>query len=118
MARDVLVGVASLDTRLDITSSQVQMVRTDDSAPAELDIGLTRRQQQVEFIESKVRFLGYVPTKIPTGIKKKIMAECQRAAPRLFGVGNAPFNAAWQEAVNQGRVRMEEHHKFSAKPVL
>jgi len=77
-----------------------------------VETGIKKREQQIRVIEAVLATLKYPAMSVPTGSKKKVEAECKRAAPSLFGVGPDPFKQAWQEAVTQKRVRTENHENY------
>ncbi|MFC0169343.1 hypothetical protein ACFFKC_14755 [Pseudoduganella danionis] len=78
-------------------------------------MGITKRERQIRAIEEEIAKAGYKPLAVITGGKRKIKAACKREHPDLFGAGDDPFIAAWQEALNQGRVRTERHTQYSGK---
>lgn len=78
------------------------------------DAGLSRREKQIRAIVSAINTLGLSAMNIPTGQKNKVRDECKRVTD-LFGGGNDPFKEAWQEALNQNRVRTEKHDQYSRK---
>lgn len=82
-------------------------------APVE-NTGLSKREQQIRVIEAAIASLSLPPMCIPTGQKKKVEAVCKRISG-LFGGGVDPFKEAWQEAVNQNRIRTERHDSYSKK---
>lgn len=78
------------------------------------DAGLSKRERQIRVIESAISTLCLSCMKIPTGEKNNVLAECKRTSD-LFGGGIDPFKEAWQEAVNQKRVRMVRHNDYARK---
>lgn len=70
----------------------------------------SRRSQQIEMIINVCRALGFDPTAIPTGGKKRIENECMRSAELFTRDG---FLEAWKEAGRRGLVRMADHAKFA-----
>lgn len=88
--------------------SLVSHTPTDES-------GLSRREKQIQSIVSAAATLGYEVLSIPNGGKGKLMAECKRVAPELFGAGKDPFFDAWKKAVKTGRIRTKDHDKFSRR---
>lgn len=79
----------------------------------ESEVGLSKRERQIRSIESAISKLGYGALSVPTGGKGKVKAECKRVAVDLFGNGEDPFKEAWQEALNQGRVRTTKHNQYA-----
>lgn len=79
--------------------------------------GLKLREQQILAIVAAITRLGFPPMCIPKGGKKKVEAECRNANGHgaLFGGGPDPFKAAWQEAVNQKRVRTAGHTGYASR---
>lgn len=81
--------------------------KTDKAEPS-------KRERQIRAIESAISNLGLSSMKIPTGEKNNVRAECKRISD-LFGGGIDPFKEAWQEAVNQKRVRTVRHKDYARK---
>lgn len=75
---------------------------------------LSKRENQIRTIEAAISKLGLNAMRIPTGQKNNVRDECKRAS-KLFGAGIDPFKEAWQEAVNQKRVRMDKHTAYARK---
>lgn len=79
------------------------------------EIGLSKREKQIIAILDEVRALEYDPMSVPDGGKAILMRKCMTSRPDLFGAGQDPFKEAWKEGVNQGRLRMANHHRYSSK---
>jgi hypothetical protein len=95
----------------DGTASTIPAV--SESEPNEL--GLSKRERQIIAIIREVRALQYDPMSVPDGGKSILMKKCMASRPDLFGAGQDPFKEAWQEGVDQGRLRMANHHRYSTK---
>lgn len=78
---------------------------------------LKLREQQILAIEAAIGRLSFPPMCIPKGGKKTVETECRNANgyASLFGGGPDPFKAAWQEAVNQKRVRTAGHTGYASR---
>ena len=77
--------------------------------------GLSTREEQILAIEGIADKLQFKRLEILNGKKKAIEAECKKHYPKLFGVGPDPFKRAWQAAVKQNRMRMQQHAKYSKR---
>ncbi|MBN3730903.1 hypothetical protein [Burkholderia sp. Tr-20390] len=75
--------------------------------------GLTKRERQIQAIEAITDELHFARMNIPDGGKQQIKIACKATRADLFGAGDDPFKAAWQEAVNQERIRMANHEKYA-----
>lgn len=77
--------------------------------------GLTKREQQMRAIEAVTDDLKYNRMSIPDDGKQAVKRKCLSEHPNLFGAGVDPFKEAWQEAVNQKRIRMMNHEQYSKR---
>lgn len=79
------------------------------------DVGITKRERQIQAIESVADELGYDRLQVPDGGKGKIRTTCKSKHAELFGFGDAPFDDAWKEASKANRVRMANRDKFAGR---
>lgn len=85
------------------------------SQPEPTELGLSKREKQILVIIKEAQALHYDLMSVPDGGKAVLMKKCMASRPDLFGAGQDPFKEAWKEAVNQGRLRMANHHRYSSK---
>lgn len=88
-------------------------VTTPTGDDVENEVGLTKREKQLQSIVNCVAALGYEQLAIPNGGKKTLMKKCKEKNPELFGAGDDPFKDAWKQAVKENRIRMKNHEKYS-----
>lgn len=72
-----------------------------------------RRVKQLSAIVAAVQSLGLDALHLATGDKQRIKAHCQQALPNLFTEDG--YKRAWQTAVDQNLVRMEDHETFARR---
>lgn len=103
-----------VDAKTDITAAPTSEPMTPAALLPEQarDAGLSKREKQIRAIELAIATLGLSAMSIPTGEKNNVQAECKRVST-LFGGGIDPFKEAWQEALNQKRVRTVRHSQYS-----
>jgi len=75
----------------------------------------SKRERQIQAIVAAAIAQGYEVLNIPDGGKTLLRKMCMAAHPEIFGAGPDPFRDAWQEAVNQGRVRTASHSKYAKR---
>lgn len=86
------------------------------SLPDENDeSGLLKREKQIQAIECFAKELGYERLTIPPGGKAALRKKCMEIRMDIFGSGIDPFKEAWQEALNQNRIRTINHAKYSSR---
>lgn len=80
-------------------------------------VGLTKRERQIEAIESKALSLEFNLLSIPDGGKAQLRKLCKSEHIELFGAGDDPFNDAWKQAISCAppRLRMAKHDLFAGK---
>jgi hypothetical protein len=88
---------------------------SSDISPSAGEIGLSKRERQIRAIETAADEAGIPRMEVPTGGKKKLQSICKKRHSELFGAGDDPFKEAWQEAVDQKRLRMKDHDKFATR---
>ena len=97
-----------------VTHSSVVQASTDAPAPTTgNDVGLTRRERQIQAIEAVADRLKYARQQIPTGGKTKIRAICLKEHSTLFA-SKDQFDHAWK-AASPERVAMANRAKFAGK---
>lgn len=77
--------------------------------------GSSKKEKRIEVIVAAAAAEGFEVMNIPHGGKSKLRKLCMTSHPGLFGGGADPFKEAWQEALNQKRLRTEGHHKYSRR---
>jgi hypothetical protein len=116
IARDKLLKYHSwIDHYIEAMAASEVATQTSAPKAQEGNDGLTKREKQIRAIEATIKKLGFAPRRIPDGGKKKIMSTCMKDYKSIFGAGSDPFKEAWQTAVDQNRIRMANHEKFSKK---
>ena len=100
------------DPNASATNAKIEPVPVATSTAVENKSGLTKREQQIQVIESFADELKYKRLAIPNGGKKILMDKCKSEKSGLFGTGNDPFNAAWKEASKARRVQIKNREKY------
>lgn len=72
-----------------------------------------RRVKQLSAIVAAAQSLGLNALHLATGDKQRIKTHCQQAFPKLFTEDG--YKRAWQTAVDQNLVRMEDHEIFARR---
>jgi hypothetical protein len=75
----------------------------------------SKKEQRIQVIVAAAAAEGFNVLKIPRGGKSMLRKLCMTSHRDLFGVGADSFKEAWQEALNQNRVRTVEHEKYSSR---
>jgi len=114
------IGDASVEG---VEGSHISCVQTSTACTDSLDYRsgviaenetLTKRERQIRIIEIVISSFGLDAMSIPKGQKKLIELECKKVC-KLFGAGPDPFKEAWQEALDQKRVRTAHHNDYRAR---
>ncbi|WP_141101018.1 hypothetical protein [Roseateles aquatilis] len=73
-----------------------------------------KRTKQFAIILEVVKELQYKPLRIPLSGKGEIHRRCVAKDAHLFTPVQETFNGIWQEAVDDGHVRVEGHERYGA----
>jgi hypothetical protein len=87
------------------TTSEARSKRKDAAEPS-------KRERQIQAIVEMALAQGFDVLSIPRGGKSTIRTQCMKTLPLLFGAGPDPFKEAWQEALDQNRVRTADHDRY------
>lgn len=87
------------------TTSAVRPKPKDAAEPS-------KREKQIQAIVEMALAQGFDVLSIPRGGKAMIRKQCMETLPLLFGAGPDPFKEAWQEALDQNRVRTADHDRY------